>query len=118
MSALPPKDLHFLLDAESALVVFQEKDASWAAVLAFSSEDLAQGFLAASCLEAHEIAAIDTGDAASVAALVAGIKRRAIRHMLLDLDYRTGRCKQVEFEGDGFGEIRERQLSPQGDARG
>jgi hypothetical protein len=98
-----PSELHFLLDGAGALIVFQEKDASWAGVLAFSSEDRAREFLRQSKLEAAEIAAIATGDRAGVAQLIALVKRRAVRNLLLDLDYATGKCIRVEFQGDALG---------------
>jgi hypothetical protein len=103
-------ELYFLLDASGALIAFQEKDQSWAGALAFSSEERARTFVAQSRLDAAEIASIATSDRDSVAALIASIKRRPIRYLLLDLDYRTGACRQVDFAGDGFGAIRERQF--------
>jgi hypothetical protein len=104
------KDLYFLLDADGAIVAYQEKEQSWAGALAFSSEELARNFLRVSHLEASEIVAIDTGDRPNLRALITTFKRRPIRYLLLDLDYQTGACRQVDFEGDGLGEIRERQF--------
>ena len=101
-----------MLDRTGAVIVFQEKGASWAGMLAFSSETNAREFVRTSMLEVAEIAAFDCTDAANVAALIASVKPRAVRYMLLDLDYRTGRCIQIEFEGDGFGVRCERQMSP------
>ncbi|HTW88068.1 MAG TPA: hypothetical protein VMD75_08680 [Candidatus Binataceae bacterium] len=112
MNAAAARELHLLLDGDGALIVFQEKGSSWAGVLAFTSEDKARDFLAVSHLEASEIASIDGDDAENVAALVGSVKRRAVRYLLLDLDYRTGHCIQVEFEGDKLGHERERHLSP------
>jgi len=112
LSAAGSGDLHLLLDRDGALIVFQESGSAWAGVLGFSSEEKAREFIAASRLEAAEIAAIDRADAQSVAALVANVKRRAVRYLLLDLDYRTGRCIQIDFEGDRLGLERERQLTP------
>ncbi len=112
MNAAGPRELHLLLDREGSLIVFQETGSAWAGVLAFTSEEKARDFLGASRLEAGEIASIDGADAENVAALVANVKRRAVRYLLLDLDYRTGHCTQVDFEGDKFGLERERQLSP------
>jgi hypothetical protein len=112
--ALECKELYFLFDRAGALVAYQEKEASWAGVLAFSSEDEARKFLRESGSEAHEIAALPTVDSSSIAALIRQVKSRAVRYLLLDLDYRSGRCIQVEFEGDGFGETRERQFVPPG----
>jgi hypothetical protein len=104
-------ELHFLLDGEGALIAFQEKDHSWAGALAFSSEAAAHRFADQSRLEAAEIAAIDTADHASVAALIGALKRRPIRYLLLDLDYQSGQCRQVDFEGDSFGSITDRQFT-------
>lgn len=112
MNAAGSRELHLLLDRDGSLIVFQETGNAWAGVLAFTSEDKARDFIAASHLEVSEIATIDSADADSVAALVANVKRRAVRYLLLDLDYRSGHCIQVEFEGDKFGLERERQLSP------
>ncbi len=111
MNALDFPELYFLLDSSGALIAFQEKDQSWAGALAFSSEERAHAFVKQSRLEAAEIAAIATSDRESVAALIASIKRRPIRYLLLDLDYRTGACQQVDFAGDGFGPIRERRFN-------
>jgi len=104
------KELYFLLDADDAIVAYQEKEQSWAGALAFSSEDLARNFLGASHLEVAEIVAIDTEDQPNLRALITALKRRPIRYLLLDLDYQTGACRQVDFEGDGLGAIRERQF--------
>jgi hypothetical protein len=104
-------ELHFLLDGDGALIAFQEKDHSWAGALAFSSEAAARRFADQSRLEAAEIAAIDTNDRTSVAALIGTLKRRPIRYLLLDLDYQSGQCRQVDFEGDSFGRITSRQFT-------
>ncbi|MGD0075671.1 MAG: hypothetical protein ABSD31_15215 [Candidatus Binataceae bacterium] len=112
MSALECKELYFLIDSAGALSAYQEKDASWAGLLAFSSEDRARDFCRDSGSEAREIVALPVSDRASLVALIGQVKKRAIRHLLLDLDYRHGRCFQVEFEGDGFGEVSERQFVP------
>jgi hypothetical protein len=106
-----PTELHFLLDRAGALIVFQEKDASWAGVLAFSSEARAREFLRQSNLEAEEIAAIASGDRAGIAQLIMLVKPRAVRNLLLDLDYATGKCIRVEFEGDALGAAVEHQFS-------
>lgn len=106
-----PGELHFLLDGEGALIAFQEKDHSWAGALAFSSEAAARRFAVQSHLDAAEIAAIDTADHANVAALIGTLKRRPIRYLLLDLDYQSGQCRQVDFEGDTFGAITSRQFT-------
>jgi hypothetical protein len=81
-------------------------------VLAFSTEARAREFMAASGFEAAEIAALARDDKASMAALIGSVKRRAIRHILLDLDYHTGLCTQVEFDGEGLGTASQRRLEP------
>jgi hypothetical protein len=106
-----PSEIHLLLDSAGALIVFQEKGATWAGVLAFSSEDKAREFCRTSNLDAAEIAAISTADSDAVASLIASIKRRAIRNLLLDLDYKTGLCTQIDFVGDAFGDATSRQFA-------
>jgi hypothetical protein len=113
VSGVGHKELHFLLDSAGALIVYQEKKASWAGVLAFSSEDKAREFCRLSNLDVKEIGALSTSDPEAVAQLVNAVKRHAIRNLLLDLDYVTGRCVQVEFEGDSFGKSAERQFTPE-----
>jgi hypothetical protein len=105
------KELYFILDRGS-FVVYQEKDASWVGVIAFSSEEKAREFAAASKLEASEIAAVSTADADSLGRLINQVKRRAAKNLLLDLDWSTGRCVAVEFEGDRLGAAREWQFKP------
>ncbi|MGB3551751.1 MAG: hypothetical protein WA993_13745 [Candidatus Binatus sp.] len=112
MSSSIPKEIHLLLDSAGALIVFQEKGAPWAGVLAFSSEDLAREFCRISNLDAAEVAAISTGDPQAVAGLITSIKRRAIRNLLLDLDYKTGACTQIDFVGDSLGTATPRQFTP------
>jgi hypothetical protein len=112
VSSSLPKELHLLLDSAGALIVFQEKGASWAGVLAFSSEDKAREFCRTSNLDAAEVAAISADDTQAVVTLIASIKRRAIRNVLLDLDYKTGACTQIDFEGDSFGAAVPRQFTP------
>ena len=112
MSSSIPKELHLLLDSAGALIVFQEKGATWAGVLAFSSEDKAREFCRTSNLDAAEVAAISADDTQEVATLIKSIKRRAIRNVLLDLDYKTGACTQIDFEGDAFGNALPRQFTP------
>ncbi|HUY25856.1 MAG TPA: hypothetical protein VMV27_00430 [Candidatus Binataceae bacterium] len=109
MSALG--ELHFLLDSAGALIAFKATGASWGSVLAFSSEARAQDFVRQSNLDAAEIAAIDCGDAAAVAELVRSVKRRAIRNLLLDLDFASGKCLALEFEDDALGPARDYQLT-------
>ena len=110
MNPIGCQELHFLLDADGAIVAYQEKEQSWAGALAFSSEELARNFLRASHLEVAEIVAIDTEDRPNLRTLISNLKRRPIRFLLLDLDYHTGACRQVDFEGDGLGATRERQF--------
>ncbi|HUA32213.1 MAG TPA: hypothetical protein VMA09_01305 [Candidatus Binataceae bacterium] len=110
MSALG-KELHFLLDEDGALVAFQEKTASWMSVLAFSSEDKAREFLASSGSKASEIVSLASNDAASIAQLIRSVKQRAIRNLLLDLDYQSGKCWRIEFDGDRLGEASEHQFA-------
>jgi hypothetical protein len=110
VKALALKELYFLLDAGGALIAFQEKDQSWAGALVFSSEELARRFVELSHLDVAEIAALATDDRESIAALIAAMKRRPIRYALLDLDYHTGLCQQIDFEGDAFGKATERQF--------
>jgi len=111
MSGLDYNELHFLLDADGAIIAFQEKEQSWAGALAFSREENARRFVESSHLEAAEIAAVALSDRANVAGLIAALKRRPIRYVLLDLDYHSGKCLQVDFEGDGFGPAQERQFT-------
>lgn len=110
MNELGCTELYLLLDASGAVIAYQEKEQSWAGALAFSSEELARNFLHASHLEAAEIVAIDTEDRPNLRSLVTTLKRRPIRYLLLDLDYQTGACRQIDFEGDGLGAIRGRQF--------
>jgi hypothetical protein len=112
LSALPAKQLNLLLDAAGALIVYQQKGTYWAGVLGFSSHERAREFVGASNLDVAEIGVIDPADPAQVGSLVESVKRRAIRYLLLDLDWRTGQCLQVDFEGDGFGASREYRFAP------
>lgn len=105
-------ELYFLLDGRGALVVYQENETSWVGVLAFSSEARAREFADASKLEVSEIAAISAADRESLGGLVSQVKKRAVRNLLLDLDYQTGNCTMVEFEGDGLGPSRPWQFTP------
>jgi hypothetical protein len=115
----PPKliEIHFLLDGGGSLVVYQEKDTSWLGVLAFSSEAKARAFVDASKLEVSDIVAIDASDAASIAGLIAQVKKRMVRNLLLDLDYASGECTIVEFEGDGLGPTRSWRFEPRHKSR-
>jgi hypothetical protein len=112
LSALAAKELHLLLDSSGALIVYQEEGAHWAGVLGFSSEQRAREFVAASHLDAAETGAIDPADAAQVASLVNAVKPRAVRYLLLDLDWRSGECFQVEFEGTALGPCRAHRFTP------
>jgi hypothetical protein len=105
-------EIHFLLDGGGALVVYQEKDTSWLGVLAFSSEAKAHDFVAASKLEVSEVVAIAASDAPSIAGLIAQVKKRLVRNLLLDLDFVTGQCTIVEFEGDRLGPTRSWRFEP------
>jgi hypothetical protein len=110
-----PTDLaeyYFLLDGAGSIVVYQEKDTSWLGVLAFSSNSKAQEFVDASKLEVSEIVAISASDVPSIAGLISQVKKRAVRNLLLNLDYQSGACTIIEFEGDRFGAARKWQFSP------
>jgi hypothetical protein len=112
-----PKELHFLLDSTGALIVFQETGSPWANVLAFSTENRAREFIRQSRLEVAEIAAIAASDGGEIAKLIRSVKPRAVRNLLLDLDYASGACRAVEFEGDALGIARDFRLSPGAHAR-
>jgi hypothetical protein len=105
-------ELYFLLDARGSLVVYQENETSWVGVLAFSSEERARAFADASKLEVSEIAAVAADDGESIAGLIRQVKKRAVRNLLLDLDYKTGACTMLEFEGDALGPSRQWQFTP------
>ncbi len=108
------KQLYFLLDDGGSFIVFEEKNAAWAGLLAFSSQELAREFCRIGAVDVAELAGIDPADSSSVAALIANAKKRAVRYLLLDLDYRTGQCTQVEFAGYSFGSATPRQFKPAG----
>jgi hypothetical protein len=110
MSSLACKELYFLLDRDGAVIAYQEKEQSWAGALVFSNEELANKFLQASRLDVAEIAAIDSEDRQNLRTLITTLKRRPIRYLLLDLNYHTGLCQQVDFEGDNLGALHERQF--------
>jgi hypothetical protein len=110
-------EIFFLLDGAGSLVVYQEKDTSWLGVLAFSTEANAQEFVAASKLEVSDVVAIATSDAESIAGLIAQVKKRMVRNLLLDLDYTTGECTIVEFEGDRLGPTRSWRFEPRHKSR-
>jgi hypothetical protein len=112
LSTLAAKELHLLLDSTGALIVYQEESTHWAGVLGFSSEARAREFVAQSHLEVAETGAIDPTDPAQVASLVNAVKPRAVRYLLLDLDWRSGECVQVEFEGSSFGGSRAHRFTP------
>jgi hypothetical protein len=105
-------EIYFLLDGAGSIVVYQEKDTSWLGVLAFSSEAIARAFVEASKLDISEVVAIAASDAESIAALIAQVKKRLVRNLLLDLNYTTGECTMVEFEGDRLGPTRKWQFEP------
>jgi hypothetical protein len=100
-----------MFDRAGALIVYQENVTSWAGALAFSSEAKAHEFLAASKLEVAELGAVASGDRDSIATLIRQVKKRAVRNLLLDLDYRTGECTIIEFEGDALGTMRPWQFT-------
>ncbi len=112
--SLPPNltEIYFLLDGAGSLVVYQEKDTSWLGVLAFSSEANARAFVEASKLDVSDVAAIAASDAESIAGLIAQVKKRMVRNLLLDLNYITGECAMVEFEGDRLGSTRIWRFEP------
>ena len=105
-------EIYFLLDGGGSIVVYQEKDTSWLGVLAFSSESNARAFVEASKLDISDVVAIATSDQASIAGLIAQVKKRLVRNLLLDLDYVSGECTIVEFEGDHFGPTRSWRFEP------
>ncbi len=111
MSGLETAELHFLLDRAGAVIAFQEKDQSWAGALAFSSQENARRFIEISRVEVSEIATLATDDQEGIAGLIAALKQRPIRYLLLDLDYRTGECRQVDFEGARLGRAVARQFT-------
>ena len=106
------EELNFLLGRDGSLVVYQEKDTSWVGVPAFSSEEKAREFVHASNLDVVDIASIRSDDAGSIAELIRSIKKRAVRNLLLDLDYRSGKCVIIDFIGDGLGPRREWRFTP------
>jgi hypothetical protein len=112
-----PKEFHFLLDSTGALIVFQETGSTWANVLAFSTENRAREFIRQSKLEVAEIAAIAASNGEEMAKLIRSVKPRAVRNLLLDLDYASGDCLAVEFEGDALGIAHDYRLSPAAHAR-
>jgi hypothetical protein len=109
------REFYLVLDHEGAIIAYQEKNEPWAGALAFSSEELARNFIDTSHLEADEIVAIDTEDDSNLGNLIASLKRRPIRYLLLDLDYRSGKCRQIDFEGNALAGVRERQITPPGE---
>lgn len=105
-------EIHFLLDQDGAIIAFEEREQPWAGALAFSSEQRARDFIALSRAAAREIAAFDTTDREALAGLIGALKPRAIRYLLLDLDYRSGACHQIEFHGERLGRAAARQFTP------
>jgi len=105
-------DLHFLLDRDGALVAYRENIAPWAGVVAFTSEAAARKFCRDSAGQDWEIAAVASGDDASLSSIIKQMKSRGIRHLLLDLDYRRGDCTRYEFEGDWLGSSKPHQFRP------
>jgi hypothetical protein len=111
VTALDCNELHFLLDRQGAIIAFQEKEQSWAGALAFSSEERAREFIQSSNLEVAELATVEVANQATLAALITALKKRPIRYLLLDLDYRSGACRQIEFESDGLGRVIEHRFT-------
>jgi hypothetical protein len=105
-------EIYFLLDGGGSLIVYQEKGTSWLGVLAFSSEAKAREFVEASRLEVSDVVAIAASDAESIAGLIAQVKKRLVRNLLLDLNYVSGECTLVEFEGDRLGPTRPWRFEP------
>ena len=105
-------DLYFVLDGGGALVAYREKLAPWAGVVAFTSEAAAAQFCRESACQGCEIVAVTAGDEASLRAIINQVKGNAIRHLLLDLDYRRGGCTRYDFEGDWFGPSKPHQFRP------
>jgi hypothetical protein len=112
MADFPTSELHFLLRPDGSLVAYQEDGAAWAAVVAFSTDDLARNFCRDSGLTGAQIAAIDPNDSQSVAALVRQIKMSAIRFIFLDLDYRSGHATRIQLESDRLGARSDYQVTP------
>lgn len=112
-----PDELFFLLDARGSFIVFQENETAWAGLLAFTSEDKAREFADTSRLEVSDVAGIDVSDRQSLAALIDSVKKRSVRNLLLDLDYRSGKCTVIEFAGSALGPSREWQFAPRANQR-
>ncbi len=117
MSDLLPAQLYFLLDRSGGLIVYQEKAGAWAGALGFSDEQSLEAFLRASALEAAEVVSLDLCAEDTRAALVRELKRRLVRNLLVDLDYATGRCLRVEFDGEELGPALAHQFVPRGSGR-
>jgi hypothetical protein len=113
LSGFHARELYLLLDRAGALIVFQERGASWAGLLAFTTEDRAREFCRISRLDVAEVVSIAGDDRESIARLIGDVKRRAVRNLLLDLDYATGRCLRVEFDGSALGPAVEHQFTPE-----
>ncbi|HYA35185.1 MAG TPA: hypothetical protein VEF03_06170 [Candidatus Binataceae bacterium] len=112
MLAADTSELYFLVDSKGALIAYQQNETSWAGILGFSSEERAREFVKTSGVATRDIASISALDEASIAALIDSVKKRAIRNLILDLDYRTGSCKMIEFEGARLGAARDYQFEP------
>ncbi len=109
-------ELCFLADEAGALIAYQETGASWTSLLAFSDEEKALEFRRRGGLVNCAVVAIDLADEASVRALITQVKRRAVRSLLLDLNFDSGHCQEVELIGQAFANPTERRLAPK--ARG
>jgi hypothetical protein len=110
VTAVPWSRLYFISDSGSGLIAFQETRSAWAGVLAFSDQSRAEKFRSERALKETEIVGIDTSDTDSIAALIAKVKKRSVRCLMIDLDYKTGCYSQVEFVGDRLGDVSQRQL--------
>jgi hypothetical protein len=111
-SAFEYSELCFLADESGSLIGYQETGASWTSLLAFSSEQKALQFRRDSGLSKCAVLALDLSDTSNLQALIAQVKRRAVRSLLLDLDFHSGRCSEVGFIGKSLTAPIDRQLTP------
>lgn len=113
MGAPECPQLHLVLDRDGAVMAFRESLMPWAGMVAFTSEAGALKFCRDSGIAGAQVAAVDMSDEASLRALIAQVKPKGIRHLLLDLDYKDGSCVQYEFEADWFGASRPHRFQAQ-----
>jgi hypothetical protein len=111
-AAFDSDELCFLADESGALVAYQETGASWISLLAFTTEKKALQFRQDSGLSRCAIVGLDLADTSSMQALIAQAKRQTVRSLLVDLDFHTGRCREVGFVGLSLATPTERQLAP------